>query len=147
MKNTEDLFHYLGESLGWENDREGAYTKYGIDLFLTPSGVIHVWDINEEDYIAYFTNKDFNLSKLAVNHIPLIHRIQTLLQNYGKTPLEIAEEVCDRIGIIQEGHVIAVGTMKELKERTGSEAKKLESVFFKLTGEEVMEEVIQALKF
>jgi ABC-2 type transport system ATP-binding protein len=63
--------------------------------------------------------------------------------------LEIAEEMCDRIGIIQGGHVITVGTMKELKESTGSEGKKLESIFFKLTGEEeeVMEEVIEALRF
>jgi ABC-2 type transport system ATP-binding protein len=57
--------------------------------------------------------------------------------------LEIAEELCDRIGIIQEGRIIAVGTMKELKEMTESEDRKLESIFFKLTGEEEMEEVIR----
>ncbi|MFC1591113.1 ABC transporter ATP-binding protein [Thermodesulfobacteriota bacterium] len=61
--------------------------------------------------------------------------------------LEIAEEVCDRIGIILEGKLIAVGTMKELKEKTGGEAKKLESIFFKLTGGEAIEEVIDALRF
>lgn len=61
--------------------------------------------------------------------------------------LEIAEEVCDRIGIIQEGRVVAVGTMQNLKEKTGVEGKKLESIFFKLTGDEVMEEVIDALRF
>ncbi len=61
--------------------------------------------------------------------------------------LEIAEEMCDRIGIIQEGRLIAVGTMKELRDRSGTMGKKLESIFFKLTGEEESEEVIQALRF
>jgi len=61
--------------------------------------------------------------------------------------LEIAEEMCDRIGIINEGSLIAVGTMRELKEKTGGDAKKLESIFFKLTGEEAMEEINDTLGF
>lgn len=61
--------------------------------------------------------------------------------------LEIAEEMCDRIGIIQEGSLIAMGTMKELKEKTGGETKKLESIFFKLTGEEAIDDVIGSLRF
>jgi ABC-2 type transport system ATP-binding protein len=61
--------------------------------------------------------------------------------------LEVAEEMCDRIGIIQHGHLIALGTVQDLKEKAGSEDKKLESIFFKLTGEEEMEEVIEALRF
>lgn len=60
--------------------------------------------------------------------------------------LEIAEEVCDRIAIIQEGKIIAVGGMKELRERAGSNGKKLESVFFKLTGGEEVQQVVEALK-
>lgn len=60
--------------------------------------------------------------------------------------LEIAEEVCDRIAIIQEGKIIAVGNMKELKERTGSDGKNLESVFFKLTGGEEVKRIVDALK-
>ena len=61
--------------------------------------------------------------------------------------LEIAEEVCDRIAIIQEGKITAVGNMKELREKAGSEGKKLESVFFKLTGGEEIKEVVEALRF
>ena len=72
--------------------------------------------------------------------------------NDGKTvfmsthTLEIAEEVCDRIAIIQEGKIIAVGNMKELKEKSGSEGRKLESIFFKLTGGEEVKKVVEALK-
>lgn len=60
--------------------------------------------------------------------------------------LEIAEEVCDRIAIIQQGKIITVGNMKELRERTGSDGKKLESVFFKLTGGEEVKKLVEALK-
>ena len=47
--------------------------------------------------------------------------------------LAIAEEVCDRIGIIHEGSLIAVGTASELRQKTGSEEHDLEGVFLKLT--------------
>ena len=60
--------------------------------------------------------------------------------------LEIVEEMCDRIGIIQEGKLIAVGTLKELREMSGTVGKKLETIFFKLTGEEEMEEIIEAIR-
>lgn len=61
--------------------------------------------------------------------------------------LEVAEEVCDRIGIINNGKIIAVGTLQELQAKTGATAAKLESLFFHLTGDEEISEVIQALKF
>lgn len=47
--------------------------------------------------------------------------------------LEIAERMCDRIGIIDQGKLIAVGTMAEL--RRGTEAdRSLEDIFLSLTG-------------
>ena len=61
--------------------------------------------------------------------------------------LEIAEEMCDRIGIIQKGTIVAAGTMKELREKTGTEGKKLDSIFFKLTGGDEIGEVIDSLRF
>ncbi len=53
--------------------------------------------------------------------------------------LDVAEELCDRIGIIQRGHLIVSGTMDELRERACDEDHKdrLEAVFLKLTEEEV----------
>jgi len=49
--------------------------------------------------------------------------------------LEIAEELCDMIAIIQEGRVIALGTMDELQKKVDSEDqnKRLESLFLHLT--------------
>ncbi len=49
--------------------------------------------------------------------------------------LEVAEDVCDRIGIIHRGALIATGTMEELKHASRAGAN-LEEVFLKLTEEE-----------
>jgi ABC-2 type transport system ATP-binding protein len=47
--------------------------------------------------------------------------------------LAIAEEMCNRIGIIHEGCLIAVGTAAELRQKAGAEGRDLEAVFLKLT--------------
>jgi len=49
--------------------------------------------------------------------------------------LEVAEELCDRIGIIQRGRLVALGTVDELHEQAGRhDGATLESVFLRLTG-------------
>jgi len=47
--------------------------------------------------------------------------------------LEIAERMCDRVGIIDRGQLIAVGTMDELRALDASGAS-LEDIFLSLTG-------------
>ena len=59
--------------------------------------------------------------------------------------LEVAEALCDRIGIIQGGRLIAEGTLEELRTRAG-DARGLEEIFLKLTGADDLLEVIQALR-
>jgi ABC-2 type transport system ATP-binding protein len=61
--------------------------------------------------------------------------------------LEVAEEMCDRIGIVQHGRVTVLGTMRELQERVGSDDRKLESIFLKLTGGEEVKDIVSALKW
>jgi ABC-2 type transport system ATP-binding protein len=48
--------------------------------------------------------------------------------------LEIAEVMCDQIGIVFGGKVVAAGTMASIREQTSSGAASLEEVFLKLTG-------------
>ena len=48
--------------------------------------------------------------------------------------LEIAERMCDRIGIINKGQLVAIGTMDELRELGKSGETSLEDIFLGLTG-------------
>ncbi len=48
--------------------------------------------------------------------------------------MEEAERLCDRIAIMDEGKVLALGTAKELAERAGLPGADLEAVFLKFTG-------------
>ena len=59
--------------------------------------------------------------------------------------LEVAEAMCDRIGIIQAGKIRACGTMDEL--RAGAEAgtRGLEEIFLRLTGENAARELVDVL--
>jgi len=55
--------------------------------------------------------------------------------------LEVAQEMCDRISIIQRGRIIARGTVEELSELAGSGSTGLTSVFLKLTGGSAYQEI------
>lgn len=46
--------------------------------------------------------------------------------------LEVAERLCDRVGIIRGGRLVAVGTMEELRSQGRADAS-LESIFLELT--------------
>ena len=59
--------------------------------------------------------------------------------------LEIAERMCDRIGIINQGRLIAAGTMDELR-RLGKGESRLEDIFLSLTGGGEDAEIAEVLK-
>ena len=48
--------------------------------------------------------------------------------------MEVAEKLCDRIGIIKHGKLIFVGTMSQLKEEHGKDGQSLEDIFLELIG-------------
>jgi ABC-2 type transport system ATP-binding protein len=61
--------------------------------------------------------------------------------------MEEAERFCDKIAIIDNGHIIAQGTMEELRQisddsgvalgRSYSQGTNLETIYLKLTGKEL----------
>jgi ABC-2 type transport system ATP-binding protein len=60
--------------------------------------------------------------------------------------LEIAERMCDRIGIINQGELIAVGTMEELRRLGQTGETSLEDIFLSLTGGAEEAEIAEVLK-
>lgn len=75
----------------------------------------------------------------------------TKLCNQGMTAfisthiLEIAEKMCDRIGIILDGDIIALGTMDELRQHEGETEESLEDIFLELTGDENQGDLISEM--
>ena len=60
--------------------------------------------------------------------------------------LEIAERMCDRIGIINKGQLIAAGTMNELRTLDTTGRTSLEDIFLSLTGGAEEAEIAEILK-
>jgi ABC-2 type transport system ATP-binding protein len=60
--------------------------------------------------------------------------------------LEIAERMCDRIGIINRGELVAVGTMEELRALDTAGKASLEDIFLNLTGGTEEAEIAEILR-
>ncbi len=50
--------------------------------------------------------------------------------------LSLAEEIADRIGVIDRGQLRFLGTVDELKQASGDQDRSLEGLFLKLTSSE-----------
>jgi ABC-2 type transport system ATP-binding protein len=59
--------------------------------------------------------------------------------------LEIAQAMCDRIAIMYEGKLLALGNMKELRQKARMPGSDLEEIFLKLTGTGNVRKVVEAL--
>jgi len=60
--------------------------------------------------------------------------------------LEVAQAMCDRIAIIQEGLIVARGTIDELRQQTAAGDASLEELFLRLTGGEAIQELAKILR-
>lgn len=59
--------------------------------------------------------------------------------------LEIAQAMCDRIAILYEGRVLALGDIEELRKKAQLPGSNLEDVFLKLTGTGAIKDIVEAL--
>jgi ABC-2 type transport system ATP-binding protein len=71
------------------------------------------------------------------------HRGHTIMMSTHT--LEVAEAMCDRIGIIQSGKMRAYGTMAELQANAAGGGGGLEDIFLKLTGDNAARELVDVL--
>ena len=60
--------------------------------------------------------------------------------------LEVAEALCDRIAILHQGRICAIGTMPELRAQVAAGGAHLEEIFLKLTGGEDVRALIASLR-
>jgi len=67
-----------------------------------------------------------------------LSREQELTVFLSTHTLSVAEEVADRVGILNQGRLVALGTLAEIRQRyaaqTGEEHQRLEDLFLELTG-------------
>ncbi|NUQ13228.1 MAG: ABC transporter ATP-binding protein [Gemmatimonadaceae bacterium] len=59
--------------------------------------------------------------------------------------LEVAQAMCDRIGIIRRGTIAAAGTMDDLRRHAERGDEGLEEIFLRLTGETAAMDVVEVL--
>ncbi len=82
----------------------------------------------------------------------LVKDLLRALADKGKTVfmsthiLEIAERMCDKVGIINEGTLIAEGTIDELRKKAKDETADLEKLFLELTGGEDTKDLVKFLE-
>jgi ABC-2 type transport system ATP-binding protein len=60
--------------------------------------------------------------------------------------LEIAQAICDRVAILNQGKIVAQGTLEELRQSVRAPSgESLEDIFLELTGEHEEQALVQAL--
>lgn len=132
MERIERLLG-LFELAQWSGELVGSYSHGMRQRLIMSAALLH----RPQVFIV-----DEPLVGLDPKGARLIKRIFKELRSHKLTvfmsthTLEIAEELCDRIGIIQKGRLVAEGTVAELKALAGQKGPHLESIFLQLTGAE-----------
>ncbi|MGQ9691781.1 MAG: ABC transporter ATP-binding protein [Thermoproteota archaeon] len=94
---------------------------------------------------------DEPLSGLDPKSARIVKDLLRMLASQGVTTimsthiLEIAQAMCDRIAIMCEGRLLALGTMEELKLKAKMPESGLEDIFLKLTGSGDVKPIVEAL--
>jgi len=61
--------------------------------------------------------------------------------------MEIAQDLCDRIGIIHKGKIVGIGTLDELRQQSDKVGASLEDVFLRLTEQDTsVNEIVKKLR-
>jgi len=128
IKKYSDVFN-LTHSL---NDMINSYSHGMKQKLALISALIHKPDlfILDEPMVGLDPKSSFKLKEIMREHCDEGKSVF-----FSTHVLEVAEKICDRIAIINEGKIIALGTMEELKEKAGKE-ETLENIFLEVTDNE-----------
>ncbi|MFC1537638.1 ABC transporter ATP-binding protein [Gemmatimonadota bacterium] len=133
MEKLLELF----ELTGWRDELIESFS-HGMRQKLIFAGAL----LHEPELIVV----DEPMVGLDPRSIRLVKDIFRRLSSGGKTvmmsthTLSIAEETCTRVAIIQQGRIVAQGTVEELRALTRSNHEHLEGIFLNLTGGEQEQE-------
>jgi ABC-2 type transport system ATP-binding protein len=136
---NEDFFKKKSEELlelflltSWSNDLIESYSHGMKQRLVMAAALLHdpeVIIVDEPmvglDPMAIKMVKDL-FKNLAEQGVTIFMSTHTL---------KVAEEVCDRVGVIHKGSLIATGTVEDLTGNIGAPESDLEQVFIRLTEE------------
>ena len=130
VSQTEWLFELFGMD-GWADKKCEEYSHGMRQKVVFSSAFIH----SPEVLIV-----DEPMVGLDPQSMRLVKDVLKLFSKRGTTvfvsthTLNIAEELCDRIGIVNDGRLIALGSLDELYKAAAHEGQDLEGMFLNMTG-------------
>lgn len=125
----------------WRNELVESYSHGMRQKLIIASAFVHEPDVIvvDEPMVGLDPKSSRTLKELFRRYCDDGHTVMMSTHT-----LEIAEGMCDRIGIMQRGRLVACGTMAEL--RGAHEADHLEDIFLRLTGETLERSVAEVLR-
>ena len=132
----------LWELVVWRDELVETYSHGMRQKLVISSALVHRPDVIvvDEPMVGLDPKAARLLKKLFRE---FVRRGGTLLMSTHS--LEIAEALCDRIAIIQEGRIRAQGTMDDLRAMAAAGDASLEEIFLRLTGGEEVRELLDVL--
>jgi len=129
-RRSDELLE-LFELTPWKHELTESYSHGMRQKLIISSALVHRPEVIVVDEpMVGLDPKSARLLKDILRHF--VGRGGTVLMSTHT--LEIAEVMCDQIGIVFAGQIAAAGTMDKIREQTASGDASLEELFLKLTG-------------
>ena len=132
LEKAQDILKTFG-LFEWSHDLIEAYSHGMKQRLIISAALLH------DPKVIVVDEPMVGLDPAAIK---MVKDILTNLSRQGTTifmsthTLSVAEDLCDRIGIIHKGSLIAIGTTRELKQMAQAQEADLEAVFLRLTEEQ-----------
>jgi ABC-2 type transport system ATP-binding protein len=129
-RRSDELLE-LFELTPWKNELTESYSHGMRQKLIISSALVHRPEVIVVDEpMVGLDPKSARLLKDIFRHF--VGRGGTVLMSTHT--LEVAQVMCDQIGIVLGGEIVTAGTMAESRHQTASGDASLEEVFLKLTG-------------
>jgi ABC-2 type transport system ATP-binding protein len=147
-QNGNDIEHRSRELLAlfdleqWRDELVESYSHGMRQKLIISSALVHKPDVIvvDEPMVGLDPKAARILKDLFREYVRRGHTIMMSTHT-----LEVAETMCDRIGIIQNGKIRALGTMDDLRAASEQGDSGLEDIFLRLTGENAAREFVDVL--